>query len=263
MRRAAALAALVVVVAAGCGSGGGSSLDASGRPLPSIASRCGVHVDAKVGWFRASDGVLLDGATLGGGPTGVVLAHEYPNDLCGWARYADVLRRARFRVLLFDHRHYGLSASPTEPSKAGRYSRDLAGAVDELKREGAKRVFLMGGSFGAITSIVAGARLGSRVAGVISVSGEELLGNDNGPSDELDAIAAVPRLRAPFLVLNSRQDTVALASGARELERRAGSPHKRLVLFPGGDHGWDMLTIAPYRARASRIVIDFLRRYGS
>jgi hypothetical protein len=81
--RAAAAAALVVVVAVGCGSGG-SSLDAKGRALPSLASRCGVDVDAKVGWFRASDGVLLDGATLGSGPTGVVLAHEYPNDLCGW-----------------------------------------------------------------------------------------------------------------------------------------------------------------------------------
>jgi pimeloyl-ACP methyl ester carboxylesterase len=127
LRRAAAAAALLVLVAAGCGSSE-SSLDAKGKPLPSIASRCGVHVDAKVGWFRASDGVLLDGATLGGGPTGVVLAHEYPNDLCGWARYAGVLSRAGFRVLLIDHRHYGLSASPTDPSEAGRYSRDLAGA---------------------------------------------------------------------------------------------------------------------------------------
>jgi dienelactone hydrolase len=134
--------------------------------------------------------------------------------------------------------------------------------VDELKREGSKRVFLMGGSFGAITSIVAGSRLGSKVAGVISVSGEERLGNDNGPNDELDAIDAVPKLRAPLLVLNTRQDTVALVSAAQNLERRAGSAHKRLVLFPGGDHGWDMLTIAPYRARASRIVIDFLLRYG-
>ncbi|HSC50959.1 MAG TPA: alpha/beta fold hydrolase [Gaiellaceae bacterium] len=259
--RAAATAAVLLLLAAGCG-GGRKPLDAKGKALPTLAARCHVHVDATVGWFRASDGVLLDGAVLGSGPTGVVLAHEYPNDLCGWARYAHVLARAGFRVLLFDHRHYGLSESPTDPAQAGRYSRDLAGGVAELKREGAKRVFLMGGSFGAITSIVAGSRLGSKIAGVISVSGEELLGNDNGPNEELDAIDAVPKLRAPFLVLNSRHDTVALVSAARDLERRAGSAHKRLVLFPGGDHGWDLLTAAPYRARASADVIHFLRRYG-
>ena len=47
------------------------------------------------------------------------------------------------------------------------------------------------------------------------------------------------------------------------LGQDARRPRKRLVLFPGGDHGWDMLDIAAYRARASAIVIGFLRKYGS
>ena len=260
--RVAAAAALVVLFAAGCG-GSSRPLDAKGKALPSLAARCHVHVDAKVGWFRASDGVLLDGAALGHGPTGVVLAHESPADLCGWVPYAQVLSRTGFRVLLFDHRHFGLSESPTDPAKSGHYTRDTAAAVDELKREGAKRVFLMGASFGGITSMVGGSRLGSKIAGVISVSGEARLGNTEGPNDELDAMAAVPKLRVPFLALNSQQDGIALASDARALVRRAGSAHKRLVLFPGGDHGWDMLDIAAYRARASAIVIGFLRTYGS
>ena len=260
--RTAAAAAAVVLVAAGCGSAH-KALDASGKALPTLAARCHTNVDAKVGWFRASDGVLLDGATLGGGPTGVVLSHESPADLCGWVSYAKVLSRAGFRVLLFDHRHFGLSESPTDPAKSGHYTRDTAAAVDALKRDGAKRVFLMGASFGGITSMVGGSRLGSKIAGVISVSGEASLGNTEGPNDELDAMAAVPKLRVAFLALNSQQDGIALASDARELVRRAGSAHKRLVLFPGGAHGWDMLDIAPYRARASAIVIHFLRQYGS
>lgn len=260
--RAAVAAAVVALVAAGCG-GSHRPLDAKGKALPTLAARCHAKVDAKVGWFRASDGVLLDGAVLGSGPTGVVLAHESPADLCGWVPYAQVLSRAGFHVLLFDHRHFGFSDSPTDPSKSGHYTRDNAAAVKELKRDGAKHVFLMGASFGGITSMVAGSRLGSKIAGVISVSGEAMLGNTEGPNDELDAMAAVPKLRVPFLALNSQQDGIALASDARELVRRAGSAHKRFVLFPGGDHGWDMLDIAPYRARASRIVIDFLRRYGN
>jgi pimeloyl-ACP methyl ester carboxylesterase len=208
--------------------------------------------------------VLLDGAVLGSGSTGVVLAHEAPADLCGWAPYATVLSRAGFRVLLFDLRGFGRSQSPTDPAKQGRFSRDLDGAVAELKRDGARAVVLMGASFGGITSMVAGSRLGSKIAGVVSVSGETHLGNVyGGPNSELDAFAAVPKLHAPFLVLSSQRDGYLLPSGARALVHAAGSPHARLLLLPGGYHGWDLLTVAPYRNRASRAVVEFIRRYGA
>jgi len=238
-------------------------LEAKGGSLPPLGKRCGGgRVEAKVGWFHATDGVLLDGASLGDGKTGIVLAHESPADLCGWLPYAKVLRAAGFRVLIFDHRHFGLSQSPFVGPKCGRFSRDLAGAVAELQREGANKVFLMGASFGGITSMVAGSRLGARVAGVISVSGEKYLANRCGPDTELNAFGAVRRLRVPFLILGSREDGYLPPSDARALERRAASTHKRLVLFPGDYHGWDILDVAPYRASAKRIVLGFLQRYG-
>jgi hypothetical protein len=126
-------------------------LNASSARLPSLRKWCGGSADgeAKVGWFRATDGVLLDGATLGTGKTGVVLAHESPADLCG---------------------------------------------------------------------MVAGSRLGSLIAGVVSVSGEKQLANRCGPATELDALAAVPKLRALFLILGSREDGYLLPQDARELE---------------------------------------------
>lgn len=256
MRRALAAAMLAIAVA-GCG-GSRQALSAKGpSSLPSLDSRCGSKADAKVGWFRASDGAPLDGALLGGGKTGVVLAHESPADLCGWVPYAQVLSRAGFRVLLIDHRGSGLSPPPKDPAAQNRYSSDLRGAVDELKRDGAHSVFLMGASFGGVTSMAAAPRLGARIAGVISVSGETSLG-----TGDLDALAAMPKLHVPFLILGSREDGYLPVADARELLRRAGSTHKRLVLFPGGDHGWDILTISPSLARASRIVIDFLHRYA-
>jgi dienelactone hydrolase len=132
----------------------------------------------------------------------------------------------------------------------------------ELEHEGAHKVFLLGASFGGITSMVAGSRLGSKVAGVISVSGEKYLANRCGPSSELDALSAVARLRVPFLILGSRDDGYLPPSDARALERRAASAHKELDLFPGAYHGWDILDVAPYRARANRIVVTFLRRYS-
>jgi alpha-beta hydrolase superfamily lysophospholipase len=256
MRRAAA-AALLAIAVAGCG-GSHEALGAKGpSTLPSLDSRCGSRVDAKVGWFHASDGVPLDGALLGKGNTGVVLAHESPADLCGWVPYAQVLSRAGFRVLLIDHRGSGYSPPAKDPASQGRYSNDLEGAVSELKEDGAHSVFLMGASFGGVTSMAAAPRLGSKIAGVVSVSGETSLG-----TGDLDALAAMPRLHVPFLILGSREDGYLPVSDARELLRRAASTHKRLVLFPGGDHGWDILTISQSRARASRIVIDFLHRYS-
>jgi alpha-beta hydrolase superfamily lysophospholipase len=262
------IAVLVVVAAvafaAGCGGSGTQTLDARGSKLPGLGERCGGGpIDAKVGWFHASDGVLLDGAALGSGTTGVVLAHESPADLCGWVPYARVLSGAGFWVLLIDHRHFGRSESPTDKAKTGRFVRDLEGAVDELKREGAEKVFLMGASFGGVTSMVAGSRLGSKIAGVISVSGETDLGNQyGGPQGELDAVDAVPKLRVPFLIVSARDDGYLPPADARQLLRRAGSTQKQLALFPGGYHGWDLLSAAPYRAKASRVVIDFLHRFS-
>jgi len=260
--RGLAFAALLVAVLGGCGGSSRTALDAKGGALPSLSKRCGARTRAKVGWFRASDGVLLDGAALGSGTTGVVLTHESPADLCGWVPYAQVLSRAGFRVLLIDLRHFGDSQSPTDPAKEGRFDRDVEGAVDELKREGAAKVFLMGASFGGVTSMVAGSLLGSKIAGVVSVSGEtELANNYGGPQSELNALAAVPKLHVPLLILGSRDDGYLTPAEAHVLYRKAGSAHKRLALFPGNYHGWDLLSQAPYRAQASRIVIAFLHRY--
>jgi pimeloyl-ACP methyl ester carboxylesterase len=262
--RTAAAGALLLVLAAGCGGSSRSTLTARGRALPGLARRCGQGPGAgtrvTTGWFRAPDGVLLDGASLGSGSTGVALAHESPGDLCGWVTYAGVLSRAGFRVLLFDLRGFGLSQSPS-PGKSGRFTRDFEGAVDELKREGASKVFIGGASFGGAASMVAASRLGSRIAGVVSLSGEPDLGNRFGPDAELDAQAAMPKLRAPLLILGSREDGFLPVTDAKSLERRAGSADKRLALFPGGYHGWDLVGLAPYRERASRVLIDFLRHH--
>ena len=86
------------------------------------------------------------------------------------------------------------------------------------------------------------------------------LGNKYGPSAELDAQAAIPRLRAPLLILGSREDGYVSVEEDQALERRAGSAYKRLALFSGGYHGWDLVELTPYHERASHVLVDFLRR---
>jgi alpha-beta hydrolase superfamily lysophospholipase len=191
-------------------------------------------------WFPSRDGTPLDGADLGSGAVGVVLAHQYPAELCGWWPFAVYLARHGMRVLLFDFRCFGES---TCPSGNGSYVDDMLGAAAELRSRGAKRVFLMGASLGGTVAMMAGPQLSPPPAGVVSLSGEADLGYLAGGFTRLDALSAVPRLRAPFLEIMAKEDTAVSVADARRLEQRAGSRDKRLIVLPAAfGHGWNILT---------------------
>jgi len=230
---------------------------ASAAP-PSLATRCWTNVKARTLWFRASDRTRLDGAELGSGPRGVVMLHEsQPADLCGWAPYGATLARRGFHVLLVDLRGSGLSARGPYGGPRGAIA-DVRGAVTELKRLGAKRIALVGASYGGVNAIVAAPALRSRIAGVASLSGELDLGE--GSSTELNALATVKHLRVPLLVLGSRDDRYLDVADARRLVRAATHAHPTLVEFDGSVHGWDLLSSTPQKTRADRALETFLRR---
>jgi alpha-beta hydrolase superfamily lysophospholipase len=243
---------LVAVLLAGCG-GTHSAVRDNTPPPPPLGKRCGtVHAQWRTLWFHASDGTKLDGAELGSGARGVILMHESPADLCGWEPYGTRLARNGFHVLNIDLRAYGLSARGPTGGARGAIA-DVRGAVDDLKQLGAKKVALVGASYGAVTALVAGPSLGSQITGVASLSGELDLGSG------LNALAAVPRLRVPLLIMGSRDDRYLDARDAQKLLRAAGSSDKSLAEFAGADHGWDLLALS-HAQRANRLLLRFLRR---
>jgi pimeloyl-ACP methyl ester carboxylesterase len=249
-RIAATTAALAVAVASAAAA-------LAATPPPPIAKRCGGaarSTPSRTFWFHAADGVLLDGAVLGSGKRGVVLATEFPADLCRWADEAVVLVRAGFRVLLFDFRGLGLSSR----ARVVGYPADVIGAVDQLRRLGATRVQVVGASLGGNAALVAAPKLGARIAGVASLSGEANLSPSFGPG--LDAVAAMRKTSAPLLVMTAHDDALAPAADAHRIVAAARSAHKELHVFPGSEHGWDMLYAAPYRAKAQAVLLAFLRR---
>ena len=73
-------------------------------------------------------------------------------------------------MLLFDLREFGLSKHPEgdEIDAGFRYGDDLEGAVDELRKRGAKRVFVLGESFGG--SVVQGSAWRSGADGAVAIS---------------------------------------------------------------------------------------------
>jgi pimeloyl-ACP methyl ester carboxylesterase len=244
------------LVLAGCGGASVHARSAAPAPPPALAKRCGsFHSHARTFWFTAADGTRLDGAELGSGPRGVILLHESPADLCGWAPYGASLARRGFHVLLVDLRAYGLSARGPYGGKRGAIA-DVRGSVTALRRLGARRVALVGASYGAVNALVAAPALGHSIDAVASLSGELDL-NDG----EFDSLAAVRRIGVPLLLLGSREDRYLDEADARRLVRAAReAPERRLVEFPGSYHGWDLLDTSPQHTRADRVLVAFLRR---
>jgi alpha-beta hydrolase superfamily lysophospholipase len=243
-----------VLAVAGCGGHAHRGL-ANGPPPPSARSLCGAlpaGLQATPLWLHTSDGVRLYAAAAGSGTTAVVLAHQSPANLCGWLPTMRFLSSHGVATLAFNFRTFAPSGTP-RTAISQHLAPDLQAAIDTAHARGARRVFVMGASFGGAAMLANGPELRD-AAGLINLSGELRLLNWN-----LDGIDAVHRLKAPLLVLASRYDGYLDAADARLLYRRAGSTKKRLVIFPGGFHGWAILDEAPYAAQARAVILAWLR----
>jgi dienelactone hydrolase len=251
----AGLATLALVVTACSGSShsganGGAAAQATTttaaalQPLEQPASRCGTAATkATLVRFQAADGTSLDGVLVGSGPAGVVLAHQYPSDLCGFWPFADYLAKRGLRAFAIDLRCFGRSACP-EGDARGRVVDDIAAAAAELRRRGTTRVALVGASMGGAAVLIAGTRVQPPVAAVVSLSGEADPTNLVG-GIPLHAGTAVKQLTVPTMFVVATNDTYASVADTREMYQAVKSGGKRLEVLSGsfdGLHGWQLLT---------------------
>jgi alpha-beta hydrolase superfamily lysophospholipase len=229
---------------------------AGARPPQPLATKCGdtSGVTATPFWLTARDGVRLYAVEAGSGDVGVVLAHESPADLCGWLPYMATLTGSGLRVLAFDFRGFGDSERPARARDFYADGRDLQAAVGRLQSDGARKIFLIGASFGGVAAFTYGPTL--PLAGIVSLSGETSI-----PGTPLDALEAAPRLRAPLLIVGSRHDRNLSIPDALRLLRAAGSHDKRAAFYPGGFHGWDIVETAPYAPQARARILAWLRAH--
>jgi dienelactone hydrolase len=240
MRRSVVLTLVVLL---------GASAFAVALPGSGSASSSWDGCTGKVGdvRFRAADGTKLVGHTFGHSPTVVVLAHEFRGNLCDWASYGRRLARLGLEAFAFDFRNWG--QSQTRPYRSGQaQGADVAAAVRLVRRQGAKKVFLVGASLGGSAVVAAGATVRPQVDGVVSVS---------GAADLADALGSVPRLRAPVLFLAGRYDT-DFAADAQRLYDAAGSPDKTLKLLGRGEHGVELVAASP---SARSLIERFVRAH--
>jgi pimeloyl-ACP methyl ester carboxylesterase len=220
---------------------------------PTLESTCGdtSGVDASPFYVRTSDGVELYSIEAGTGQTAIVLVHESPGSMCGWLPYIPSLTVAGFGVVAFDLRGFSDSRLPlSAPARA--YDRDLAAVVARARVDGAKRVFLMGASYGGAVSLTYAPRL--PIDGVISLSGETYL-----PSRGANPLASAPRLKVPLLIVGSRHDRYLPVKSALTLLRHTAAKDKRTAFYPGGFHGWSIVETAPYAASARALIAGWIR----
>ena len=179
----------------------------------------------------AVDGRQVVGAEFGSGSVGVVMAHEFMANLCGWVAYAEHLSTLGYRALAFDF--------------GGELVDDVAGAAEQVVHDGASRVVLMGASMGGTASLVAAQTYPAHVVAVASLS---------GPANYLgiDALAAVRHLTIPVLFMVAQQD-YAFSADASTLYDACASPHKYLQVYPGNDHGTELLGFSVAAAAQSRL----------
>jgi pimeloyl-ACP methyl ester carboxylesterase len=156
----------VAALVSGCSSGSGGT---SGEPpattttsapaVPALEQpgvRCGgPDTQATLVRFNAADGTSLNGVLVGSGRAGVVLVHEYPDDLCGSWPFATYLAQQGMRAFAIDLRCFGLSACPKGEASTSVID-DVAAAVAELRRRGVTRVALVGSSLGGAAVLIAG-----------------------------------------------------------------------------------------------------------
>jgi pimeloyl-ACP methyl ester carboxylesterase len=258
--RLAAATIVAAMLAAACSSastappsGSSAAAAADGAP-PRLAEVCSptVGVTARPMWLRTSDGVQLYAIEAGTGATAVVLAEQGRSNLCGWLAYAKTLTAAGLRVLAFDFRGQGESAYPTSDSLA--LGRDLAAAAARVRADGAGRVVLMGASMGGAAVVQNSADIDADAR--VSLSGTRLWTGYG-----INEPAAVRRIHTPFLYVGSQGDSYAPLDEARSIFHAVGADQKRIVLYPGSTHGWDLVDATPRGERTRDLILRWIRRY--
>jgi pimeloyl-ACP methyl ester carboxylesterase len=108
--------------------------------------------------FATDDGGVVYADLYGKGARGVVLAHGGQFNKESWAKQAQTLETAGFRVLAIDFRGYGKShGGPHLKPDDGGTRFDVLAAVRYLRRKGSKTVSVVGASFGGSAAAEASA----------------------------------------------------------------------------------------------------------
>jgi dienelactone hydrolase len=197
--------------------------------------------------FPTDDGGLIYADVYGKGDRGVVLAHGGRFNKETWKKQARRLAAAKFRVLALDFRGYGKSRGPgqSEPMSAP-LELDVLAAVRYLRKTGAKRVSVVGGSMGG------------------GAAGDASIASQPGEIDRVVFLGAAPngpadKLKSSTLFIVARDDANddgLRLPGIRQQYEKAPEP-KKLIILGGSAHA-QFLFQTDQAERVMREILRFL-----
>ncbi|MGG2055345.1 alpha/beta hydrolase [Lysinibacillus pakistanensis] len=200
--------------------------------------------------LKTSDGVYLSALVLGSGNKGVLLAHEQGYSICSFLDIGTELADNGYLVIIPEYRNHGASQKIQVNE---HIELDADAALNELKRMGAKKVFLAGASCGGTTAIVAGVRQELPIEGLIILSSPAQCSN-------LDAIPSVKEIKAPSLFVFSPGDYGgSIEKHVRQLYQESGATDKELIVDESGYHGTDMYHIGQDGDVLKSRLLDFVK----
>lgn len=200
--------------------------------------------------LSTQDGGTIYANVYGKGKRGVVLAHGGRFNKESWAKQAQELADADFIVLAFDFRGYGKSTGPGQADvfTAPLYL-DVLAAVEYLRKNGATKVSLVGGSLGggASADAVTKAKSGE-IARLVTLGG--LTGN-----------LPPEKINVPLLVITTRND--ANAAGLRLPNIQSAfdkvPAKKELVILEGSAHAQSMFD-TDQNEKIMKMIVKFLKK---
>jgi len=183
----------------------------------------------------------------GAGARGVVLAHGARFDKGSWAKEANEIANAGFRVVAIDFRGYGKSkgGADSKPGFNDMYM-DVLAAVRYLRENGANSVAVIGASMGG------------------GASANAVVNGKPGEIDRLILLAHAPidhpeRITGPKLFIVSTDDPIA--PKVKEQYGKAPEP-KHLEVFDGSAHAQFLFTTA-HRDQVMRDMLNFLAGHST
>ena len=221
---------------AASGNGATSSPAAEASAQPAVAEDKPTEEAAPAGVtdepvrFETPDGVAISGHVYSsGGPKqkAVVLAHEFPKDQSAWTAFAQKLAAMGIDALTFDFRGYGETGGAFDDTKLDI---DLEYAARFIASRDYAQVYIIGASMGGTAAIKVAARLD--LAGIVTVSAPDAFMG-------LDAREDVAAVTERKLFVAAEGD--GGAPDAMEFFVQQAQPPVDSIVFPGGEHGTDIL----------------------
>ena len=198
--------------------------------------------------FVTKDGVKLAGTLYGKGHTALVFSNQTDTTQRDWAPVAQLAASKGYLALTYDFRGQGASQGTFDTTMLAT---DVRAAMALVRQQGARHIALIGASIGGAAT--------ARAASVEHVDAVVILSAPAAwPGLEADD-AVITHLGAPAFFLNSEGD--AYAAAIQHMYDVAAQP-KQLKLYPGLDHGVELVYDPEIGTEVRQLIFAFLATYA-